>query len=113
MIEQLKNCPNCGGILDEAGRCKFCGSKVYDFLNISFSDPHAYSSKTYIRIKTHEGKIMVAPVVVRDCSMTMRSNIDYILPESDSAYFARKPSTTEIDLGLLVTGDLIYTEAEK
>ena len=112
MIEQLENCPNCGGILDEAGRCKFCGSKVYDFLNISFSDPHAYSSKTYIRIKTHEGKIILAPVVVRDCSMTIRSDLDYLLPESGFTY-ARKSTTTEIDLGLLVTGDLIYTEVEK
>lgn len=112
MIEQLENCPNCGGILDEAGRCKFCGTKVYDFLNIAFSDPHAYSSKTYIRIKTREGKIMVAPVVVRDCTMTMRSDIDYLLPESGYSYLTRKFPTTEIDLGLLVTGDFVYTEAD-
>lgn len=26
MIERLKNCPNCAGILDDAGRCKYCGS---------------------------------------------------------------------------------------
>lgn len=36
MIEKLKNCPNCAGILDEAGRCKYCGSKVYDFLTLDF-----------------------------------------------------------------------------
>lgn len=29
-MEKLENCPNCGGILDDLGRCEFCGSKVYD-----------------------------------------------------------------------------------
>lgn len=37
MIERLTNCPNCGGTLNEAGRCEFCGSKVYDFLTIDFN----------------------------------------------------------------------------
>ena len=38
MINQLKNCPNCAGILNEAGRCTYCVSKVYDFLSINFSE---------------------------------------------------------------------------
>lgn len=29
-MKQLKNCPNCGGILDDEGRCMYCKSKVYD-----------------------------------------------------------------------------------
>lgn len=29
-MQRLKNCPNCGGILDDEGRCLYCQSKVYD-----------------------------------------------------------------------------------
>lgn len=43
----LKNCPNCGGTLQDDGRCRFCGSKVYDFVNINFNSP----APTYIRFK--------------------------------------------------------------
>ena len=38
-MTQLKNCPNCGGILDDEGRCMYCKSKVYDLtgVNIDFN----------------------------------------------------------------------------
>lgn len=40
-MEELKNCPNCGGVLDDTGRCMYCNSKVYDLtgINIDF-DTH-------------------------------------------------------------------------
>lgn len=76
MINELKNCPNCGGILNEAGRCEFCGSKVYDFLNISFENNRGISDKTYIRIKVN-GKIFIMPVYVSNCNYTMYSSRDY------------------------------------
>ena len=69
MIEQLKNCPNCGGILNEAGSCKFCGSKVYDFLNIDFSGHNLPSAKTYIRIRSGN-KIYLTPIYVTNVSMS-------------------------------------------
>ena len=80
MIEKLKNCPNCAGILDEAGRCKYCGSKVYDFLTIDF-DPRKDSSvtnaKTYIRVRSG-GKIMLMPILYfMGASITMRSDVCY------------------------------------
>lgn len=76
VINKLKNCPNCGGILNEAGRCEFCGSKVYDFLNISFENNRGISDKTYIRIKVN-GKIFIMPVYVSNCNYTMYSSRDY------------------------------------
>ena len=33
-MTELKNCPNCGGILDDTGRCLYCKSKVYDLTDI-------------------------------------------------------------------------------
>lgn len=32
--EQLNNCPNCGGTLDDTGRCVYCKTKVYDLTDI-------------------------------------------------------------------------------
>ena len=57
-IEKLKNCPNCGAILDDLGRCKFCGSKVYDLFDVDVTDNRG---GTYIRIKTSNG-VIVAPI---------------------------------------------------
>jgi len=34
-MKQLKNCPNCGGVLDDDGRCMYCKSKVYDLTDIN------------------------------------------------------------------------------
>ncbi len=36
MIE-LKNCPNCGGILDDEGRCMYCKSKIYDLTGMKIN----------------------------------------------------------------------------
>ena len=33
-MKKLKNCPNCGGILDDDGRCLYCKSKVYDLRDV-------------------------------------------------------------------------------
>ena len=30
-IQELHNCENCGGTVDEKGYCRFCGSRVYFF----------------------------------------------------------------------------------
>ncbi len=54
----LKNCPNCGGTLQDDGRCRFCGSKVYDFVNINFNNP----APTYIRFKQGD-QIVTYPVI--------------------------------------------------
>ena len=76
-MEKLENCPNCGGILDDLGRCEFCGSKVYDLCDIDVTN-HGNRGRTYIRIKT-DNRIILAPVITnvvnitcsRDCFPTM------------------------------------------
>ena len=35
MADELKNCPSCGGTLDDDGRCPYCNSKVYDLTGIN------------------------------------------------------------------------------
>ena len=36
-MRMLKNCPNCGGILDDEGRCMYCKSKVYDLTGMKIN----------------------------------------------------------------------------
>lgn len=57
LIDRLHNCPNCGGTLQDDGACRFCGSKVYDFVGINL-DNHA---PTYVRVKMY-GNIIIMPV---------------------------------------------------
>ena len=57
LVERLHNCPNCGGTLQDDGACRFCGSRVYDFLQVDLKD----YKPTYLRIK-HDGKIIIMPV---------------------------------------------------
>lgn len=76
MIDVLKNCPNCGGTLNEAGRCTFCGSKVYDFLTIDFNKQECPSARTYVRMRVKDSngkfKIVIAPIIVDTVSMTSK-----------------------------------------
>ena len=111
MIEQLKNCPNCAGILNESGRCTYCGSKVYDFLNINFSRRGMSSDKTYIRIKVDD-RIILAPVVVNTVAMTMQPNTLYA-DSFDGSYVINSAPTTEIDLNLMVVGDVYEMKGDK
>ena len=67
-MEQLTNCPNCGAILDDLGRCKFCGSKVYDFCDIDVSPINR--NRTYIRIKTGKATV-IAPIMTHSVSMEL------------------------------------------
>ena len=105
MIERLTNCPNCSGVLDDSGRCKFCGSKVYDFLSIDFTNGFA---KTYIRIKA-QNKIIVAPVICPNAEITTRDLCyDYFLRGDDGTYIRPTPCwETEINTTFRVVGDVL------
>lgn len=57
-MQIYKNCPSCGGTLDDTGRCKYCDSKVYDFCNIDLTR----NKKTYLRVK-NQNQIIIAEVI--------------------------------------------------
>lgn len=113
MIERLKNCPNCSGILNEAGRCEYCGSKVFDFLNIDFNGENMPSAQTYIRIKSGD-KILLAPVIVPSASITSRPEYEEYTDFMDDKYsFARMSRMlTTIDVRFMVVGDVIQIDSE-
>lgn len=109
MIEKLKNCPNCGGTLNEAGRCSFCGSKVYDFLSINFDHTYHPSAKTYIRIKSN-GKIILAPVIVNNSRIETRvSEVVASTLGTGTRYIHSSPSI-DIELDLAVIGEVVQID---
>ena len=107
MIEQLHNCPNCGAILDDTGRCNFCGSKVYDLFDIDVSSTRGIK---YIRIKTDKGMI-IAPIVFNTVNIEHRSNelictSEYVTP------IIPVPDIT-ISTEFRVVGGIIYERSEE
>ncbi len=89
-MEKLENCPNCGGFLDNFGRCEFCGSKVYDLCDIDV----VTRGMKYIRIKTDCG-IILAPVIVNTVGITCSQD-----------------SWPTMDIELVVCGDMTMQEVQ-
>lgn len=112
MIERLTNCPSCGGTLNEAGRCEFCGSKVYDFLTIDFNSRAMPSAKTYIRLKVGD-KIVIAPVVANTARIDIRPNSMLECADlTEGTRYIPAPCYPEIELDLMVIGDMIQIDEE-
>lgn len=88
-LEQLKNCPNCGGTLEDDGRCMFCGSKVYDLFDI---DLDCYKHK-YIRIK-YNGSIQVLPVIFGGFNLTYGPDVPTVDYNNQSRYVSYVPDIT-------------------
>lgn len=105
MIEQLHNCPNCGAILDDTGRCNFCGSKVYDLFDIDISNNRG---SKYIRIKTNMGMI-IAPVLFNTIRIEHRESA-LISAAEDGTLFIPNPDIT-IKTDFRVVGKIIYEES--
>lgn len=74
-MQTYKNCPNCGGTLDDTGRCKYCDSKVYDFCEIDLNS----SKKTYLRVKTQNQIITAEVIASPSISMTYETERNPII----------------------------------
>lgn len=109
-MNNLHNCPNCGGYLNDHGRCEFCGSKVYDFCDIDLSSKFAEKPiPTYLRMKTSEG-IWVVPVMADICSVHL--GIDSYTPSSLGYGYFKSSAYPEIELHFIATGDGTYERNE-
>lgn len=112
-LEQLKNCPQCGGILNEAGRCQFCGSKVYDFLAIDFGYTRKNlikRPKTYLRIRDSNDRIILMPVVVTNFSEKIEAPCIYCNTLGESSYTIPMRSNIELEVNFAVIGDIIIED---
>ena len=107
MIESLTNCPNCGGALNESGRCRFCGSKVYDFLTIDFNSREMPSAKTYVRLK-YGDKIYIAPVMINTMSMDMDCDVIDLSAYGDR--YVHRPCYPKYHIDFNVIGDMILID---
>ena len=67
--DRMHNCPNCGGTLQDDGKCRFCGSVVYDFIGIDM-DKH---TPIFIRMR-HNDRIVHFKAVVSSMDLHMFSN---------------------------------------
>lgn len=116
MIEALKNCPNCGGTLNEAGRCSFCGSKVYDFLSIDFNKRECPSARTYIRMRVKDpkgnSKVVLAPIIVDTVEMTSKPEYDSLpMIDNDKELMrCRIETTLDIHCQVIDSMYMIYEE---
>ena len=105
-MEKLNNCPNCGGYLNDSGRCNFCGSKIYDFVNVDFDN----YSRTYIRIKSG-GKIITMQVLFHAADISIQSDpisTDEVLGMPFTIPMCRRSGTLNFD----IIGDNILEESE-
>ena len=107
-MDKLHNCPNCGGYLNDRGRCEFCGSKVYDFCDIDISfDVTKSPQPTYLRLRTEKG-IWTVPVIVNTCGVThptMETPLGF-----DTVGYIQNPVYPEIELQFLTVGEGTYEE---
>lgn len=104
-MNYLHNCPNCGGFLNDAGRCEFCGSKVYDFVNIDFDK----GAHTYIRIKSN-GKVAIVPIIVNTASISIKQNYANIGTEmfTGTKYSLITDTYAEGSFDFLIAGEIQY-----
>lgn len=111
-MDRLHNCPNCGGYLNDHGRCEFCGSKVYDFCDIDLAfDAKQPAKPTYIRMKTKDG-IWTVPVYAQCCDISYKSdNSPYEVLGMLHTYMLQR-TYPEIDLHFIATGDGVYEKED-
>lgn len=106
-MDKLHNCPNCGGYLNDTGRCEFCGSKVYDLCDVNLAlDPKEPQQKTYLRIKTDQG-IWTVPVYADSLQISQPSDyIDCTLGLTSN--YVSVPKYPEIELHFIAVGKGSY-----
>ena len=106
IIDRLHNCPNCGGTLQDDGACRFCGSRVYDFVAVDMED----YKPTYLQIK-RDGKIMIMPVRFNSVS-TRWYRQDECFYLDDNPYIKYSPIQPTGELEFTVVGDTIVEDTK-
>ena len=96
-MTEIKNCPSCGGTLDDNGRCLYCKSKVYDLTDINID----LNSRDIIKLRMKHGN----NTIIMDCypaSVSMeQSCFPYTAVHEDGSVFLRGATETTIKLELV------------
>lgn len=102
-MKELKNCPNCGGVLDDNGRCLYCKSKVYDLTDIDID----IDSRDIILIRFRD-KDYVWTMKAFPVSINMTSEMPYTFTQELSGvphYVSAGQMEHTINLELRAFGD--------
>ena len=96
MSKLLNNCPHCGGVLDDDGRCVYCKSKVYDLTDINID----MDSRDIILMKV---KYMGQDIEIKCYPSSIKVNIescyDALYCDNEKYVMNRRPNTTiELEL---------------
>lgn len=98
MADQLKNCPSCGGTLDDTGRCPYCNSKVYDLTDINID----VNSRDKIKLKLKCGKnTMVVDCYPANISWETTCDTDTCVDIDGKVYSLRRKPWHRINLELI------------
>lgn len=109
MIEKLKNCPNCAGILDEVGRCNYCGSKVYDFLTLDFNG-RGSATKSYIRVRSGNSIKLIPIAYAIGASFKIEPQFDCFIDTCNYEHRVSRPPRMEAEISFVCDGDIISYE---
>ena len=97
-MERLKNCPNCGGILDDEGRCMYCKSKVYDLTGMTIN----LDSRDIVLLKVkYYGHDVIMKGYPTNLSLTMNN-------EYDDVYSKAGAHMVRVFTGCDITADLQF-----
>lgn len=83
-MDKLQNCPNCGGFLDDFGRC-----------DIDVRTTSGKRGRTYIRILTNN-QLILAPIVTNSVNIT-----------------CSRDSFPTMDIEFIVCGDMTMREVQE
>ena len=97
MNKPLNNCPHCGGVLDDDGRCLYCKSKVYDLTDINID----MDSRDIILMKV---KYMGKDIEIKCYPSSIKVNIESCYDAlycDDKRYLMNSRPNTTIELELV------------
>ena len=103
--ERLHNCPNCGGTLQDDGKCRFCGSVVYDFLGVDLDK----QAPTFIRMR-HKGRLIHFKVVFNTIDIHMSSDRPTLYMNNDPTEVMESIDTFEGSVDFTVVGGIIVED---
>lgn len=105
ILERLHNCPNCGGTLQDDGKCRFCGSVVYDFLGIDLDK----RTPTYIRTIL-DGKIVHFKAVFDSIDISMHRGCPVLYINNEPTVTGESIVSFEGSVDFTVVGGIIVED---
>lgn len=80
-MNNITNCPNCGGILERGGHCPYCGADINIVHDIIVSDRTMLGEDVELNLVMRHGKtVNILPLKGRISNITIRTE-DFAMPD--------------------------------